>query len=570
MNAPATNLPALDALDWHFKTITSKGGKTYELLCAPPNEGFWKLYKDYKTELERAGIKPNRFKTEWTVNWWKNTEGGFTIPVCEDIKNLPCLDLEPLTNEDKLKPFQIPLVQQVVAGIKNECSTNLNGCGTGVGKTYITLAAARELGIKLLVICPKSITYDWKRVAAFMGVNLVGAHGWEWIKTGKTEFGSWTGQGRREFNWHLPDRTYIVFDEAHRAAGMKTQNAKLVISARNQAIPMFILSATLANDPTKMNATGYALGLHKGGDSFLDWMRRNGVKQIEIPIPGRGKRRSDDDEEERGWTPKIKIWKFVGGARDLQKIHSTIFPRRGVRVTADQLGDAFPPTQILAKSYEMDESKKIQNVYEMMKDKIDEISSNEKDKRVRQANILAEIMKARVEVELLKVPLVCSLTNDAIEEGNSVFLAVNFKGTLRALEDELKIKALIEGGQTDLARRNAIDDFQANDVNKIAGIIQACREGINLHDLIGGHPRISFIMPTPSAQDLKQVLGRVHRVGGKTPSLQRIIYAANTIEEKVAENLATKLDEIDLIMDGHLSEGIFPDEYSKMRGEQNE
>jgi hypothetical protein len=50
--------------------------------------------------------------------------------------------------------------------------------------------------------------------------------------------------------------------------------------------------------------------------------------------------------------------------------------------------------------------------------------------------------------------------------------------------------------------------------------------------------------------ELKQALGRVHRTGALTPSLQRIVYLANTVEEKICRVVKAKLDNLDLLNDG--------------------
>lgn len=66
------------------------------------------------------------------------------------------------------------------------------------------------------------------------------------------------------------------------------------------------------------------------------------------------------------------------------------------------------------------------------------------------------------------------------------------------------------------------------------------------------HPRVSLISPTWSSIDLVQALGRVHRAGGKSKSLQRIIYTADTVEEKIADKLQYKLLNINSINNGDL------------------
>ena len=169
------------------------------------------------------------------------------------------------------------------------------------------------------------------------------------------------------------------------------------------------------------------------------------------------------------------------------------------------------------------------------------------------ANVLAEQTRARQRIEMHKAPAVCAMVRDLIEEGNSVFVAVNYTETRKWILDELKISCSIHGGQNEMERRGNIDSFQRGDSKVIVGIIQACREGLNLHDLTGDAPRVALIMPSPSVFDLKQVLGRVHRAGGKTKSIQYIVYAAGVfVEENICEKLDGKLKRMDLLADGEI------------------
>jgi superfamily II DNA or RNA helicase len=111
----------------------------------------------------------------------------------------------------------------------------------------------------------------------------------------------------------------------------------------------------------------------------------------------------------------------------------------------------------------------------------------------------------------------------------------------------------IHGQQTPEERQAAIDAFQADTARVIVANIKAGGVGVSLHDLNGKHPRMSLISPTWSAIDLRQALGRVHRAGGKTKSLQRIVFAAGTVEEKVAKMVEEKLSHLDALNDGELS-----------------
>jgi hypothetical protein len=80
---------------------------------------------------------------------------------------------------------------------------------------------------------------------------------------------------------------------------------------------------------------------------------------------------------------------------------------------------------------------------------------------------------------------------------------------------------------------------------------------INLHDVTGRHPRLALVCPTWRATSLRQALGRVHRAGAKSKAVQKLLYAAGTIEEAIAKRVMGKLDQIDQINDADLAEPEF-------------
>lgn len=103
-------------------------------------------------------------------------------------------------------------------------------------------------------------------------------------------------------------------------------------------------------------------------------------------------------------------------------------------------------------------------------------------------------------------------------------------------------------------RQKAIDLFQNNKERIIICQIRAGGVGISLHDLHGGHPRVTLINYPDSASDLLQALGRAPRAGAKTPVLQRIIFVANVdYEKRIMQNINKKLANISTINDGDLN-----------------
>ena len=67
------------------------------------------------------------------------------------------------------------------------------------------------------------------------------------------------------------------------------------------------------------------------------------------------------------------------------------------------------------------------------------------------------------------------------------------------------------------------------------------------------YPRVGLLSIPESSTALIQALGRNDRIGAKSVGLNRILFCAGTMEEKVFANLAEKIRNIELINDADLS-----------------
>jgi superfamily II DNA or RNA helicase len=502
---------------------------------APIEDAFWKVYKEdketFKEQLAAAGISMGKFREEWALSWWSDENLKFKSVIGSDNieEKVEELSLIPLLHPEGLFEYQQTSVQMGVSSI-TKYNRVLLGHSTGVGKTFCALGIARELGKRVAVVCPLAVVTSWHRAAKMMNVDVYEAVGWEFCKTGKSKIGKWTCESKKRFEYQLPDDVILIFDEAHRGKAPGTsQNSFLIRDSVMQNIQAMALSATIADSPEKLWALGQFLGLHQGGKDYFRFLSANGCRKTRFGF------------------------QFQGGSAILKRLHHKIYPERGNRLRHSDLGDAFPETLIHARAFDMENARAIASEYDDLCNRIEELRMAENFS----ANVLAEQTRARQKIELLKAPVIASLAKDYIEEGNSIFIAVSFRETMQFLMKELNTDAVICGGQSKMERQGAIDSFQRDSTRVIIGISAACREGISLHDLNGNHPRVALIFPQPSAYDLKQVLGRVHRAGGTTKSLQYIIYAAGVaIEENTCNSLDRKLKNMDLIADGEIDPSI--------------
>ena len=438
-------------------------------------------------------------------------------------------------NPKGLLPYQIASTQTIVNSLTTFNSA-IDASSPGVGKTWMACVAARELNLKLFVICPKVVQYAWSEVAQATGATLIAAQTYEKTRNGSTKYlsvtrGATHSKAARAFQWNLPSDVLLVFDEAHYCKSPDSQNAKMLIQARKQNIKVLACSATLATSPLDMRAIGYLIGLHNL-DNFWHWARNHGAKKGAFG----------------GLTFNTNL---ESNKKILLNLHKQIFPNRGTRIKIADLGDQFPESLVTAECYDLGSD--AQKFKDQM---LDELAKLEQTSSNYQAQSFSILLKERQQAELLKVPVFVEMAEDAIAEGQSVAIFVNFKQTLHAIATRLKTTCIIQGDQTKEQRDTNVGLFQSDRSRVIVCNLSAGGVGVSLHDILGNYPRLSLISPSYSATHMKQVLGRVWRAGGKSKSIQKIIYANDTVERKACDAVRAKIINLDLLNDGDLTAGL--------------
>jgi superfamily II DNA or RNA helicase len=508
-------------LEWsQFKEQPEDSGIQVRYATVNPDilKQFWIYWKSKESSLLKNGYSVERdlYSKKWVVK--------HTIYPKFPETNGPV----PLKDISGLKPFQIPIAERLAYIIKTKSSA-LDASDTGTGKTFIAVAVARELGLKIGVVCPLAVKESWKRVITqHFGLKYAFVSNYESLRSGKYPeiVDTVSGATRYKFDWKCnPKTTLLVFDESHKCKGYDTLNASLMVCAKRAGFKILACSATSAINPLEMRALGYTLDLHNFKD-FTKWLVKNGC------VRGRFG------------------YEFVGGKPILKQLHKELLLERGVRMTREEIPD-FPESDIQAMAYDVGPTNQhsIQDIYSTMKSELHALLQKGKEDKQSDSALTIQL-RARQKTELLKVPLFVELAEEGIESGMSVVLFLNFKDSIRAVAEKLKTDCIIWGENTGNERQNNIDKFQSDQSRIILVSVGAGAAGLSLHDLNGKYPRIAYISPSFSAVEIKQVLGRVHRVGGKTKSIQRIVFTVGTVEEQVCDAIKQKLNNLSILNDG--------------------
>lgn len=432
--------------------------------------------------------------------------------------------------QSKLLGYQINHVNNLIYSLKTY-GRALDASDTGTGKTYCAIALALTLKLKPFIICPKSVISSWLDVIKYFNADYYGISNYELIQNCrhytaasgnekvscpyltrlKKDNAKTKKRAEYLYKWTLPKDALIIFDEAHRCKNKKTINSDILKTISNTTSKIILLSATIADKPQNFSLAGYVLGLYPSMRHANNWINNVGM----------------------------------GYSNVMEGVHERIFNEYGSRMKIRDLGDMFPQNQVLAECFDMDAAEEIEKQYKIIEEEVEKLKKQEEH-----STGIAQIMKARQKIEMLKVPTFIELAKKYIEEGLAVAIFVNFTATLMTIAEQLKTNCLVYGEQTIDERINNIDDFNSDKSNIIICNIRAGGVGISLHDKNGVYPRISIISPSWSAQDIIQALGRIHRAKGKTTVRQRIVYCKKTIEEYICKNMKQKIVNIGSLNDG--------------------
>jgi len=410
------------------------------------------------------------------------------------------------------REYQIPVVNKAVS-LLLEHGIFIDGSEPGVGKTYSTAFAAKQMGLPVFVVCPKSVIPTWKNVLAEIGVGIIDVVNIEKVIARKKHVTK-TGAS---WKWNLPEGTLLIVDEAHRLCGCCSISGKLLGAAPK---PLMLLSATLADSPLRMRWLNHQLGICHY-NKWWGWCLANGCRE-NVPFGG---------------------LVYRGGPEVMARIHQQVFGPYGTRLRIADLGDAFPENTVETMLVPVADGSKIDASY------YEALQEMEADAPTAAVSML----RARQLAEFQKVPALIEMIEDYTAQGRSVAVFVNFRDTLARLFDSFPEASTIFGGQDATDREMAIESFQKNETNVCLCMVQAGGVAVSLHDLEGDHPRVALICPGWSAVELIQALGRIHRNGGKTPCLQKLIFADGTVEQIVQRKVKNKVDNLSALNDGDLS-----------------
>jgi len=417
---------------------------------------------------------------------------------------------------------------------------------TGTGKTYVAAWIAKNLNSPVVIVCPKVVIPSWTKVLSHFGIKAHCLINYEKLMRGNTEhlsFKDGKDDSASDYIINFPKNSLVILDEVHKCKSSTSKNSDFLIKLKMDGYKSLLLSATAATNPLEMKAFGFATTLHNL-TSYRQFITDSGA------YVGRF----------GGYQIDLASQRTVEA---MSNIHDKLFNLYKVssRMTRKMFDKIFPDNHVMAECFDMgSNTDKINRVYQQMEA---ELAALEESSVNYSQHHFAIMTKARRMAELLKVPTMVEMIEDWFDEGISPVVFVNFTDTVDAIIKQLSknrkfdgLIAKIVGGQSDKVRQKDIELFQSDTKRIMIANLAAGNAGVSLHDLIGNHPRGAIISPSYSAINLLQALGRCHRAEGKTTVIQKILFAASTIEEEACKRVQSKLNALECLNDGDLSYSI--------------
>lgn len=318
----------------------------------------------------------------------------------------------------------------------------------------------------------------------------------------------------------------IIFDECHSLKNEGSQQTLIGESAAEQKIPTLFMSATPYSRPIHTRVVACALAPKIYGEN--NPLRLN-AKNFHSWITGISAPRKPED-----WCPTA-----------MKRIQSVLEPYtlRFGKLT-------YKKTTIIKQvtcNFESNEERKIYT------DAFDEYQearmSFGNDPLAGFAEVLVAMLKFRQKAEILRAPHLARLAFETEQQkGVSPIIACAFQDTLKVVHGWLvklgvpsESIGTIMGGQSANERQRNIDEFQSGRRRFMLLMFSAGGAGLSLHHhKETQRPRVVFLPPVWSSEELVQVLGRAHRINSISTTYQYILYFEGTIEVEVMKKVKGK------------------------------
>lgn len=556
ITSPKLTLGDLEAFDWSEPKYLPKINKNVQTCLSQLPSNFRIFWSEHKEEYSKLGFGWSSYTGEWLFVRYTTPLIQIAAEPETIIVKEPIAEDYSIIEKSLLYPYQHENCKTTVNSIR-KYGHFLNTSKVGAGKTFITLVACQQLGLKPFVVCPVPVRPGWIRSIKQLGMESYGVVNYETLRLGKYYISETNKKGivkekrvecpyftveenpvkgqyepKKKMTWKLPSDAILIFDEAHSCKNRNTQNTQIMTSVPSH-VKCIMLSATIAESSLKMVGVGKVLQLYNEPWEFYTFAQKYGARKEQV-------------------SRYQSAWVDHSSPRDMMRLREDLGDKlHGIDTNELRAKGLFPQTKIVADTFDFGEATSvIQAAYEALFEKMGELRTTRNYMKLQAIDAHLQVAQKELqEVELAKIPTIIKMAEEHVDEGFSVAIFVNYTETLKQLCNALGTNCCIYGEISAEQKEANRLNFENNKEHIIICNSAAAGIGIDLHDKYQIRPRISLISPNYSGQIMQQVLGRVDRAGGSATT-QYILFAANTIEEEAADASRAKIANMEALNQG--------------------
>jgi len=435
----------------------------------------------------------------------------------------------------------------------------------GLGKTFTTIVAIKEIADKAVVVVPASLKTNWAREILMVDpeANIEIADGGKWYL-----YHDGTGSQWRIANYDVLSRDNVkekirellpaplIGDEAHYIKNSSTQRTKAFLELAEEASHVYLLTGTpILNRPMELFTLLKAIG-HTLGKSWYGYAKKYCAahkKEFMRVVRDRNGRIMYDDYGR----PLKKRYSFLdtSGSSNLAELAEKIQDAY-LRRTKEVLGDTLPAKVI--DNIEVDIAPQYRKKYETVWDDyiayLRNIPQGETEANIGNAELarhIIELNKLKQVASAGKIPYAIDTIKEIVEQDEKVIVFTQYTETLKNTVEELKknkIKTVsLSGSDNSTARQKAVDAFQNDPKTKvIVANIKTGGVGITLTEA----STVLFIDMEWTPALHSQAEDRAHRIGQQRQVNVHYFIAKGTVDEDIVELLEKKQQVIQKILEG--------------------
>ena len=416
----------------------------------------------------------------------------------------------------ELIPTQIIRIQKLLHSIvhNNAC---FDFSETGTGKTYTTIFICKILDLTPFIICPPVIIFQWQNLCDKFELDAT-VMGYEKLKAGNTPYLDKTKYKKGHImKWKNVDKyNTIIYDEAHYLRNLTSQNSKIALKC---PMPIkILLTATPFEHAGHFGVMGLYANLFNKKE-FYKWTFKYGA----------------------GFNGFGGALAYSKSPYYTRKLNALLYDRKHPLAAKTKLSEVKDMQPLITENFYVRLSEADLSEYNKISQECINYIEILQHKEMFSIDRRAKLIHALHKIETKKISCFGDLIKFHLNEGRSVIVFTQFRSSIEFLQELFPTGKVLVGGMKRADREATICSFQANKTRLLLATIASGGVGLSLHDIEGTSPRIILTVPVYNAVIAKQAMGRVQRVGGKTPSFIKNVLVQGSKDEDVYEAMSDKI-----------------------------